>query len=176
MLERFRGLLRRRGPVGALVLAATVAVVTGTIALNAVLAGWTYRNASRRDLREPGRWALSVLLAGPLAFVPYVALQWYRDRSSASDRDVARERRDAVETRVRDAEPTEPAAGRVGSDADPDGSKAGPAGTTDERDTGARRAGSLASASLRYGGKAAALGARGARWAGRRALARMNNG
>lgn len=191
MPGRLRGLLGRPGPLGAVALAAVVGAVTGLLALNLVLAGWTYRNAARRDLRAPGRWALAVLLGGPLAFVPYAAVQWYRDRSRDSGRIGARERRDADETRVREAEPTDPTTGKewpIGGTGDADGrgsgdgradangrSDAGRRGSGDGHPDASRHTGSLATASLRFGGKAAALGARGARWAGRRAVARMNN-
>jgi hypothetical protein len=163
MFGRLRG-LRRTGPVGALVLAVTVGAVTGMIALNVVLAGWTYRDGARRDLREPGRWALAVLLGGPLAFVPYSALQWYRDRSEATDRP------ERAPTRGPEPEQVGTPVERAGENSN--GARQG----TDEFDAGTRRPDSLASASVHYGGKAASLGARGARWVGRRAVARINNG
>lgn len=155
MLARLRGLLRRRGSVGALVLAASVGAATGLLATNVVLAGWTYRDAARRDLRDPGRWALAVLLTGPAAFVPYSAMQWYKDRSRGSGHTASDEPRDLEQVQIGSTDAAErPPVGRA--------------------ETG-RRAGSLASATVRYGGRAAALGVRGARWAGRRAVARVND-
>lgn len=171
MLATLRRLLRLRGPFGALAFATAAGVLTGLVALNLILAAWTYRDAARRDRRAPGRWALAVLVGGVFAFGPYVLLQWLSDRSQ--DDGVLRALRRAVRER-RSPDADGPRGVRVttgdpdamaGPEADPDAGAALEAG----------HRGSLAVTTARYGVKAAGLGVRGARWAGRRAAARMNN-
>lgn len=167
MLGRLRGLFGRPGPVGAVALGAVVGLATGLLALNAVLAGWTFRNASRRDLRNPGRWALAVLVAGPVAFGPYVAVQWYRDRQRDAEPSPPDEEPDDRVVVVADADEPEGTSGAGGA--------AGAGGATVGGDEASPDGDSLAGTALRYGGTAAMLGARAARWAGRRVAGRMNN-
>lgn len=161
MVGVLRRLARLRGPLGVLAFAVGFGVVTGLIATHVVLASWTYRDAARRDLQEPGRWGLAVLVGGLFVFGPYVLLQRLTDGSDESGvlgaaRQVTRRGVEADET--------------VGEAADRELEPA-----TSEGDATTRGEGGSLTTTARYGVKAAGLGVRGARWAGRRALARMNN-
>jgi hypothetical protein len=199
MLWLVRRLARLRGPAGVVALATGAGLLTGMVAAHAVLAAWTYRDASRRDLREPGRWALAVLVSGIVGFVPYVAVQrasgWRAvlpgggrdddDEDAADvgdDEDVAGAREDDEDV-AGAREDDEDVAGAREDDEDAGGAREDGEGPGDdetvpaagrERSPRAEVPDALPSAG-RYGLKAARLGARGARWAGRRAAARMNN-
>jgi len=186
MLGLVRRLARLRGPAGVLALAVGFGAFTGMVAAHLVLAGWTYRDASRRDLREPGRWALAVLVGGVFVFVPYLLLQRAVDWSGDSG---------ALDAARRAAGRGEPApdvgVGEDGADAErpASGESTDDATATDDGaavDTGAAdvgpavgdvaangRGGSLAATSVRLGWKAARLGGRGARWAAGRAYRQL---
>lgn len=202
MLGLIRRLARLRGPAGALVVAVGFGAFTGLVAAHLVLALWTYRDAARRDRRAPGRWALVVLVGGLVTFVPYLLLQRATDWSAESRgagavrSAVGRARGSGGRGRPESGDGDGPAAGEGDEQARPDepGGARGRAGAAARNAVGAatgaarrrgtaragdavegRRGGSLAVVAAHVGWKAARLGARGARWAGERAVARMNN-
>lgn len=179
MPRLLRSLGRLRGPAGVVALAVAVGTGVGLFVAHAVLAAWTYRDAARRDLRAPGRWALAVLVGGVFGFVPYVVLQRATDWSGDS-RALGAARR-VADRNPRGAAPEEDTDGAVL------GSGAGARAVTDDEDGGSvpdrrhrgdapggvsadgRGGRSLAMSTARYGWKAARLGGRGARWAAGRA-------
>jgi hypothetical protein len=122
-------LWKLRGPAGVLAAAVATGLLTGLVTTHVVLAAWTYRDAARRDLSDPGRWALWVLAGGVVAFAPYVALQrasdWSRDSRALG---AARRARDTVGD---DGEGERPA---VEADEGDEDSEESPSGDADEGD------------------------------------------
>jgi len=177
MLGLLRRVVRLRGPAGVLALAAGVGLGAGILATHAVLAAWTYRDASRRDLRAPGRWALATLVTGIGAFVPYVALQrasdWSRDSGSMGAVRRALGSSDPEGTEI-DVEPADADGGREREASVPEGDgerEASVRGGDGEREASVPADGgetahggrSLARRSARLGWRAARLGGRGVR-------------
>lgn len=167
MFGLLRYVLGLRGPLGVVAFAVAAGTGVGLLVANAVLAAWTYRDASRRDLRAPGRWALAVLLGGLFAFVPYLLVQRATDWSSDS-RGLRAARRAVDEGRAVSGVGAGPSAESPTSTptaASDDGSR-----NPEMAEPPAARGGrSLALVAARYGWKAGRLGARGVGWAGRRA-------
>jgi hypothetical protein len=180
----FRRLVGLRGPAGVLGLAIGFGLVTGLVAAHLVLAAWTYRDAARRDLREPGRWALAMLVGGVFAFVPYVVLQratdWSNDSSGVQAARRAVDRGRGLGTSAAGAKPDDEPPAETADSADVDGDEEVPVGHPGPNDRGERpeagdgavrpetrngAGGSLVMATARYGWKAARLGGRRARWA-----------
>lgn len=161
-----------------LVAALSAGLVTGLVATHVVLAGWTYRDAARRDLRRPGRWAGAVLVGGVFVFGPYVFWYWLRDRpegglGQAVRREVGR-RRGAGETQP-EAAATVDGDAEVADDAG-DGDVEAVESREDSSVPAADGVGPGGVTAASVGRAAARLGLRGVRWAGRRAAARMANG
>jgi hypothetical protein len=164
-------LWKLRGPAGILAAAVATGLLTGLVTTHVVLAAWTYRDASRRDLSDPGRWALWVLVGGVVAFAPYVALQrasdWSRDSRALG---AARRARDRVEG----ADESDQQAIEAGED-----SEESPSADADEDREGltvetapatGERGRSLKRTAASYGLKAVR---RGSRWAVGRARRRL---
>lgn len=176
MIGLLSKLWKLRGPAGVVAVAVATGLLTGLVTAHVVLAAWTYRDASRRDLRDPGRWALAVLVAGLGPFAVYVALRrasdWSRDSRALG---AARRARDRVGGGT--GEPPAVEAGEEPSA--PDGTGGDPSATDDGEeltvetapatDDGGR---SMKAKAARYGLKAVR---RGGRWAVGRARRRLSD-
>lgn len=153
------GRFERPRVVGVLVLAVLVGTVTGILATHAVLAVWTYRDATARDSPRARAWALGVLGGGPFAFGPYVLVRRLTGGAGDGDRAAASEDGDRATT---------------GEDGDratagTDGNRPGPAGDRTAAGTPGRAPRPRRAQRVARGGWLVG------RWLWRHARRRMNN-